>query len=145
MNPIAHIQSLVDANDVDALKNLAAMQGLKIHHAMKNPQKIAQAIIDKVAEPPKHDLRHPAEKPQQQPARCNTQEEVREVCKRFFDKPGFLVTFEDDTWRFQCKGAEDSGHMSVPLRVIQWKAEVVSRGANAPKLVKIDGEVMMGA
>lgn len=146
MTPIDHIQKLVDANNVDELKNLAATQGLKIHHRMKNAQKIAQAIIDKIAEPPKHDLRHPAEKNNPKPIRINTEEEVREVCKRFFDKPGFIAIFnDDDTWHFKCKGAEDSGHMSVPLRVILWKAESVARGANAPRMVKIDGETMMSA
>ena len=64
----------------------------------------------------------------------NTEEAVREAIKAHALVDGFEVKFPDDgTWSFKCRGSEDSGNMSIPLRVIAMKAEMVSRGRRVLK------------
>lgn len=133
MNNFDNILQLARDGKKSELLELARSQGMKVHHSC-GPQKIAEAIINHVtqlSQPVKHDaMKHPAEQPQAAPMHINTPEEVREACKQFFEKDGFEVRFrDDDTWHFRCKGAEDSGHMSVPLRVLKLKAMTVSGGA----------------
>lgn len=147
MTPVQHIQKLIDENNFKALHELAATQGLKIHHNMKNCQKIGQAILDAVQTQSAPVLKHPAELPQPEPMKTNSEEEIRSVCKQFFDKPGFEALFrDDDTWCFRYKGAEDSGHMSVPLRIIRMKAGTVAQGALQPRMMKAeDGSLIFAA
>lgn len=149
MNNFDNILQLARDGKRDELVHLAITQGLpKPHHSCK-PQTIAQLIIDHVTTPvraqPDH-MKHPAEKAQTAPLKINTPDEVREVCKQYFEKEGFEVRFrEDDTWHFRYKGSEDSGHMSVPLRVMKLKAMSVAQGAHRLVTMKFDGEEVMRA
>ena len=118
----------------EQLRIEAEKQGLKPHHKAK-PETIAKQLMDKITNPPKaEEMKHPAEK-KTEPAKVNTQEEVRKACEKIFQKEGYEVEFKGETWRFKYKGAEDSGHMSVPLRVIKMKAESVGHGARKPRFL----------
>jgi hypothetical protein len=132
------------ARDVKDLRMLAAQYGIKVHHKAK-AETIAKLIVEHVTEKPKESLKHVAEKPK--PAEViHTPEEVNEVIKAFSAKEGYVVEYPgDDTWIFKYKGAEESGHMSTPLRVIRMKAESVSRGARRIVTVKNENgqDVMM--
>lgn len=58
--------------------------------------------------------------------------------------PSFIAEFDDDTWRFTCNGAEDSGNMAIPLRVIVMKAESVAKGARRPRGMRnSSGQIVM--
>lgn len=121
--------------ELDALKELAFKQGLTPHHRVKKETLIKQIIENATKPQVKQEMQHPAEKKSPE-AKMNTEEEIRDACKQYFSKDGFEVTFHENTWRFRYKGAEDSGHMSVPLRVIRMKASTVAGGARLPRTVK---------
>lgn len=130
MANLAVIKQLAKDGKLDELRALAVSQGLNYHPRMK-ADTVAKLILDKVANPVKQEqtLKHAAEKPKLVEAVTNTQEQIRAACKAYLDKPGFEATFnEDGTWHFRYRGAEDSGHMTVPLRIIQRKAQSVSEG-----------------
>jgi hypothetical protein len=75
----------------------------------------------------------------------NTEESVREAIAKYLNVDGFMAKFTQDpetganVWHFRCKGAEESGNMDIPLRVIVMKAESVARGARGLKAIKGDG------
>lgn len=120
------------SRDVKDLRLLAGQYGIRVGGRAK-AETIAKLIVEFVANKPKDALKHVAEA-QKAPMHINTEDEVRIVLKTVLEKPGFTVQFlEDNTWIFKCRGAEESGHMSVPLRVIRSKAEGVSRGASNPR------------
>lgn len=149
MNNFDNILQLARDGKRDELVHLAITQGLPKPHPRAKPQTIAQQIIDHVTTParaqPEH-MKHPAEKAQPAPLKINTEAEVREVCAPYFNKEGFQAIFrDDDTWHFRYKGAEDSGHMSVPLRVLKMKAMSVAQGAHRLVTMKFDGEEVMRA
>ena len=132
--------------DVKDLRVLAAQYGIKTHHKAK-AETIAKAIVEHVTPKPVVDvMKHPAEQTVTSQAILNTEEGVLAAIDKYVKMDGFVVRFPgDDTWYFSRKGAEEAGHMSVPLRVIKMKAETVSKGARKPFLVKnADGmDVMM--
>lgn len=129
---------------IEELRTLAVQHGIKPHHKAK-AETIAKLIIDAVTNTKTQDTMKHESQIEKGPAKINTEEEVRQACATHFAKEGFLARFDDDNWYFSCRGAEDSGHMSVPLRVIKMKAENVSRGARSPAMVSIDGEKIMAA
>jgi hypothetical protein len=122
------------SRDIADLRKLAAQYGIRTHHKQK-PETIAKLIVEFVANKPTGEqLKHPAEQPQKEPLKINSEDEIRATIARQLEKPGFTADFPgDDTWLFRCRGAEEAGHMSVPLRVIRSKAESVSRGAISPR------------
>jgi hypothetical protein len=135
------------SRDVKDLRVLAAQYGIKTGPRSK-AESIAKLIFEFVANKPKEQvesLKHPAEI-NKLPEVIHTQEEVEEVIKAFASKDGFEAKYlPDNTWIFKYKGAEESGHMSCPLRVIRMKAESVSHGARKVKVVKIDDALIMSA
>lgn len=147
MANLARIKQLADENNIAELRQIAMTQGLTPHHAMK-AKTVAKMILDKVANPVKQEqaLKHPAEQTKKAEAVLNTQEQIEFACKAFFVKEGFKATFNDDgTWHFAFRGAEDSGHMTVPLRVIKMKAEMVSHGRRQLMAVAEDFGKIPGA
>jgi hypothetical protein len=64
------------------------------------------------------------------PAPDNTPDDVRKAIQHVVNaKGGFEAVFPDDgTWIFKYAGAEDSGTLKMPMRIIVQKAERVSRG-----------------
>lgn len=130
MNHIAHINKLVADGNRDALVQLAISQGIAKVHPRAKCETIARQIADKISAPPVQQLKHPAEQQTAPVLPMNTEADVRRACKQYFEKEGFEAIFrDDDTWHFRYRGAEDSGHMSVLLRVIRDKAMVVAGGA----------------
>lgn len=144
-NNFDNILQLGRTNKLDELRQLAITQGLKPHPRAK-AMTLAQAIIDHVTQPPAlKEMTHPAERPQAAIA-MNTEAEVRAACAEYFNKQGYEAIFrDDDTWHFRYKGAEDSGHMSVLLRVIKLKAMTVAQGAHRLRKMKFDGEEIIAA
>lgn len=125
------------ARDVNDLRILAAKYGIKTHHRAK-AETVAKQIVEFISnKPSENSLKHPAELPAKPPMVLHTEEEVRAALGTILEKQGFAARFlSDNTWLFQCRGAEESGHMSVPLRVIRSKAESVSNGARNPRGLK---------
>jgi len=134
------------SRDIADLRLLAAQYGIKTHHKAK-VETIAKAIIEHITPKPVETLKHPAEQPSTQPINIHTEAEVLAAIAPYTKLDGFVAKFPgDDTWYFSRKGAEESGHMSCPLRVIRMKAETVSKGARKPFLVKnADGQDVMMA
>lgn len=147
MADLARIKQLATENKLDELRQIAMTQGLTPHHAMK-AQTVAKMILDKIANPVKQSetLKHPAEQPIKKDAVPHTEDEVRKACAPYITKEGFEAKFLDDqTWHFKFKGAEDSGHMTVPLRAIRMKAEMVAQGRRVPMGVNADFGRLPGA
>ena len=119
----------LELKDITEIKKIAADLNIKPHARAGKA-----TIIDKIMQQPKAYIaevtRHKAEL-SEEPTQFYTREQVEHAIRPFLQKPGFEAKFSDDgqTWHFRCKGAEDSGHMSVPLRVIVQKAQTVSGGA----------------
>jgi len=120
------------SRDVKDLRKLAAQYGIRVGGRAK-PETIAKMIVEFIQNKPKQEMQHPAEKPAIQEAQLNTEEAVRHALGDLLNKPGFFAIFENNTWWFKYKGAEECGHMSVPLRLIKTKAMQVSRGAILPR------------
>lgn len=130
---------------IDQLRALASQHGVIVHHRMKEDTLIKH-ISEKMMAPQvnKKELKHVAELPKTTP-KINTEEEIREACAKYFSKEGYQATFKDDIWHFKYAGSEDSGHMSVPLRIIRMKAEQVSHGARKPMTMNFDGDKIFAA
>jgi len=74
--------------------------------------------------------------------KINTEDEINKVCAPYLAKESFRITYPgDDTWIMQYVNKagrvtrEESGHMSVALRVIKNKAMNVSAGPIAPRAI----------
>lgn len=74
-----------------------------------------------VAETPKEAVYH------------TTKEDVLNAIKHITDaKEKFeAIFYNDNTWHFKFNGAEESGNLSIPLRVIVMKANNVAKGRKA--------------
>lgn len=115
---------------LEEIRAIAVDLGIKPHHKAS-----AQTICKQIMQQPKANAKeaiqrmdHVAAMPAAAPIQ-NSQDDVLQAIKAFLAKPGFEAKFPDDsTWFFSCRGAEESGHLSVPLRVIKSKAEQVSHG-----------------
>jgi len=117
---------------------LATKLGIKVHHNAK-----LETILMQINQQPQafqnDAMKHVAESPVE-PVHVNTPEVVNEAIAAYLAKPGFEAIYrEDNTWNFKCRGAEDSGNLSIPLRIIKMKAESVSRGKRALIGEKGDG------
>lgn len=130
------------SRDISELRTLAAKMSIKTHHK-HTAEKIAKMIVEEATKPKQDNMKHPAVAEKKEAA-LNTEDQVNQVIEPFLKKEGFIAQFPgDDTWIFKCRGAEESGHMSVPLRVIRMKAESVSRGARKPTMVDLgDGKIL---
>lgn len=120
------------SRDIKDLRILASQYGIKFGPRSK-PETIAKLIFEFVANKPKQEMQHPAEKPKE-PMVIHTEEEIRTALKTVLEKPHFTITFPgDNTVMLKGRGIEESIHMSAPLRVINSKAQGVSRGALMPR------------
>ena len=132
----------------DQLKLLARQQGV-VFRGNPSVDTLVQKIIAHVNDPTAQiqkkarEMQHPSQVAEKKEIKWNTPEEIREAIKKQLDKDGFQALFTDETWHFKFRGAEDTGHLSVPLRVIKMKAENVSYGARALPTVNFDGERIM--
>lgn len=115
----------------DELVQLAAKYNLPIHHRAKEDT-IIKAILDADM-----NLHKPTETQPEQPqapkpvVHKNTPEMVREAIAQYTAR-GLEATFPDDgTWIFKYKGAEESGNLAIPLKVIVDRALFVSKGRRA--------------
>lgn len=132
--PVDIIQEYIKTNNLDGMRDLARSQGVKFHHNA-GVKTLGQAVLDAITQvPAQTELKHPAAQPAPVEAHIHTEAEVRERCAKWFNKEGYVAKFENDTWHFKYKGAEDSGHMSAAMRVIMMKAENVSLGARVMRV-----------
>lgn len=123
------------------LVTLAAQTGVKFHPRAKPETILKQATDDKeafirrileaatlptIAQP---DVDPRLATPR--PVVWNTRAEVERMLEPIIARvPEFTATFQDNdtTVTFSCKGAVDSHSLSVPLRWLKQKAEIVARG-----------------
>lgn len=119
------------------LRTLAAQYGIPTHHRAK-AETVARLIMEKVSQPPKVERTlEQAPQPVKSIPVMHTEDDVRKAIAAFTGKDGFIAQFlPDGTWFFAYRGAEESGHMSVPLRVIRMKAESIAKGSRKPVTVK---------
>jgi len=123
----------LQTKSLEELKDIAQKLKIKVHHKAGTESVINQILAQPVAFQ-SDAMQHVSQQQGPEPLKIHTEEEVRNVISRFTHKEGFEAIFRpDNTWTFRYKGREDSGHMSTPLRVIQIKAEGVSRGRLEPK------------
>lgn len=125
-----HTIESLSGKDLLELREIATKLKIKPHHNAKEA-----TIIRQILQQPKAYVRdameHVGTTPTA-PVHDNTEEQVMEAIKTFVDKDGFEVEFPgDNTWIFKYKGAEESGNMSIPLRLIKQKAGFVARGRRA--------------
>lgn len=121
----------LQGKNVDELREIAKALKIKPHPRAKADTLISQILQQPVAYQNKA-MEHKAQETAK-PVHNNTPEMVLDAIKVFAAKEGFVADFPDDgTWVFKYKGAEDSGNLSIPLRLIKQKAESVSRGRRAP-------------
>jgi len=128
------------------LLEIAKKLNIKVHPNSKD-----ETIVYKINQQPvaykESAMMHPAEK-SKDPTITNTPEEVLEAIKSCTDKPEFKAEFPGDgTWIFSYKGVNESGNLSIPLRIIKRKAESVARGRRGPSMMKspYDGSVIFSA
>lgn len=70
----------------------------------------------------------------------HSKDDILDALKPYLEN-GMSVEFPgDDTWVISCKGAEDSGHMSTPLRLIKQKAQFVVKGRRSLPSLGHDGQ-----
>ena len=111
----------------EQLVDTAKQQGLKVHGKAK-PETIINQIMANMVPPTQTDKAEPKAKPAPV-VDHNTEEDVLKAVQKLVDR-GLEVKFPGDgTWHFKCRGAEDSGNLSIPLRVIVMKAGTVAQGA----------------
>lgn len=110
----------------DILAQHATQLGIKVHHKAK--AETIKALIEQ-HEMNKPQMQHPATMPREAVVHNNSADEIKEAIQRYV-KEGFVTTIDEKagTWHFAYKGAEDSGNVHMPLRVIAMKAEMVSKG-----------------
>lgn len=113
----------------EELRKLADTLGLKPHHKASD-----ETVINQIMQQPMSRIEAAINGKVEKPvvvASVNTKEQVLESIKKFTEKEGFSASFndKDNTWHFKCRGAEDSGNLSIPLKVIVTKADMVSKGA----------------
>lgn len=119
---------------LNELKELALKLGI-VMDGRSSAEKFALAIVE-------HQSKQGFEKPQQPKAQeqkpmvkhSNTKEQVMEALNPLLaKKPEFQALFPtNDTWHFKYKGAEESGNLNIPLKIILRQAEMVARGARRP-------------
>lgn len=133
----------MNIDNIEQARDLAKKMGLRVHHKSSMPTIIKQ-IMEAQKAPIAKPMEHKAEKAVT-PEITNTEEQVLEAIKPYLTVDGFTAQFlSDNTWVFKRGKAEDSGNMSIPLRVIRMKAENVSRGTRQLRGFKdSDGIVMM--
>lgn len=123
----------------DELRAIAVSLKIRPH-----PRAKAETLINQILQQPQayvaNAMEHKAVAPAK-PVHNNTPDMVLDAIKPFSAKDGFIAEFPDDgTWVFKYKGAEESGNLAIPLRVIKMKAENVSKGRRAPLSMGRDGQ-----
>lgn len=123
----------------DELVNLAATQGVQVHHKSK-PETIIKAIVDKINNPPV--VAQEATKSVKKEPVFSTPEQVEEAIADIKqNNPNFRAIYDEESRSvtFQCNGAEDSVTLSLDLKrndhwpCIYKKAKLVARGRLAPR------------
>lgn len=139
------------ALELPELKQVAAKHGIKLHHKA-GAEKVLQAIIDHVsnAQPVKGQdeispKRRVAQLRESAAPVLLSEDDVRQMLSKHEGKYFSLEFHGDDTFTMRCNGAEESMHMTSPAAVIKRRAESVARGAFKPRMVRLDGELVMSA
>lgn len=77
-----------------------------------------------------------------------TKEKINQLLEAITkEKPSYkvLINEEEKFWQLEYRGMIDSGSLNMPENTFKRKAESVAKGGRAPSMIKIDGEIMMGA
>lgn len=124
----------LESKSLEELKAIAKELDIKVHHMAKGP-----SIIANINKQQPHRIEAAivaatgAVEKAKEPAPSNKAEEVEKALEALKNRvPEFESIYPDDgTWIFRCKGAEESGNLDIPLRVIMMKANFISRGRRA--------------
>ena len=127
---MTHTAETLAGKSLEDLRVIADKLKIKVHHNAKE-----HSIIRQIMQQPKAYVRdsmeHVATTPVA-PTHNNTPDMVMDAIKVYADKEGYVTEFPDDgTWIFKFRGAEESGNLAIPLRLIKQKAEFVARGRRA--------------
>ena len=129
--------------DIEQIRAIAVSNGLDYHHKHKAETLIERIILKQnTMQPSDKTETVRAEKPAE-PAIKNSREDVEQRIQRYVDK-GMKAEFHaDNTWTFSFRGRMDSGHMNIPLGVIENSAAQVSKGGYRPAMVDINGDKVL--
>ena len=137
-------------NDIEVLKlkPLAELQamyaqvlGTKPHH-MKKAESLAVDILKARPQIATQtvEIEQPKPAKKEAPAWC-TESEVRDALAQYIAR-GAVLTFADDCWQIKYGVASDSGHMSMPLKVIVRKVTTLLN-SRLPAVDTTDGTVLL--
>lgn len=133
--------STLYAMNVVELKKVASTYNLPVIHNERRDDLLTRinAVIQMVTPETSVDVRKPVF-----PSYVTAKEDLTPELDKLAEK-GLQYKFndEDDTWHFRCKGAEDSGTMKQPMKVIIRKATEVSRGARNPRGIKAGDAIVL--
>ena len=124
----------LESKTSEELRALAKELNIKVHGMAKD-----ETVIKQILKQQPHRVEGVAKNMEAKYARKvaqeheNTIEDVKEALDRLSLPEDFEAKFnrEENTWWFKCKGAEDSGNLNIPLRLIVSAATYVSRGRRA--------------
>lgn len=111
--------------------------GSKPHHARKH-ESLALELIQVM---PQEQQEPEVIEAELIPVEYNSHEAIRQKLKPYTDR-GLNLQFDGDVWTIKNGMAMDSGHVSVPLRLIEVKASLIMK-ARYPAKVKIDGQEVL--
>jgi hypothetical protein len=118
----------------EELRALAKELNIKVHHKASD-----ETVIKQINSQQPHRVDGVAKNMEAKYARKveqeheNTIEEVREALDRLTLPDDFQAKFnrDENTWWFKYNGAEDSGNLNIPLRLIVSAAVQVAKGRRA--------------
>ena len=129
--------------DIEQIRAIAVSNGLDYHHKHKAETLIERIILKQNTMQPSDKAETVKVEKPAEPKIENTREDVQQRIQRYVDK-GMKAEFHaDNTWTFSFRGRMDSGHMNIPLNVIENAATQVSKGGFRPPVVEIAGEKML--
>lgn len=112
------------------LRAIAKELKVKLHHRAGT-----RSIIQQIRKQQKHRVEAAAviqadhEQRLAEPKLSNSEDDILQAIAPYTKIEGFIAEFpKDGTWIFTCRGAQDSGSMDIPLRIIKNKAMYVSKG-----------------
>lgn len=124
----------LESKTSEELRALAKELGIKVHHKASD-----KTVIKQINAQQPHRVEGVVNKMEAKYARKvaqeheNTIEDVKEALDRLTLPDEFQAKFnrEEHTWWFKYNGAEDSGNLNIPLRLIVSAAVQVAKGRRA--------------
>ncbi len=122
-------RELLEAKAMHEIRTMLAMRGAGFSKTEKKTDLIDRLMLmDMTIQPneKKKEEAVKAKKSEPTPAVKNTPEEIEKALESFVAR-GLVLTIDGDTWHVRRDTKSDSGHVTVPLRLIQQSAAVLMR------------------